>query len=105
MNSIRFLCPTALLVFLVLAGCQNSTDTAKEKEKLYDVKAKVVAVDMDKPTVTLDHEDIPGLMKAMKMDFIAENPKVLEGIKAGDEVQGRTKSKSGYLILTELQKR
>ena len=39
--------------------------------KDYEIKGKVVAVDPIKPAVTLDHEDIPGLMKAMKRAFPA----------------------------------
>jgi Cu/Ag efflux protein CusF len=58
----------------------------------------------EKPAVTLDHEDIRGLMKAMQMEFAVEDSKLLEGIKAGELVQGRLKkTESGY-VLTRLEK-
>ncbi|MCI0379096.1 MAG: copper-binding protein [Gemmataceae bacterium] len=75
-----------------------------DKDKVYDIKGKVVAVDADKKKVTLDHDDIPGLMKAMEMPFAVENAKVLEGIKAGDQVHGKLKVKGGDYIIVELRK-
>jgi len=104
MNVLRWLWLPMLLAPLVLAGCQSKSDGAKDKDKFYDVKAKVVAVDKDKKTVTLDHEDIPGLMKAMEMKFTVEDGKVLDGIAAGDKVHGKLKVKSGDYMITELHK-
>jgi len=92
---------------LVVAGCKDGGGD-KDKttgEKEYDVRGKVVALDAAKPAVTLDHEDIPGLMKAMKMEFSLQDPKLLKGIEVGDQVQGRLKKgESGYVI-TRLEKR
>jgi protein SCO1/2 len=103
-----FLIPALLTAFL-LAGC-GGTDKDKDKTqegkgKTYEVHGKVIAVDAEKKKVTLDHEDIPGLMKAMKMDFTVTDAKLLEGIKAGDGVQGKLLVKSeGDYVLTELKK-
>jgi Cu/Ag efflux protein CusF len=92
---------------IFLAGCSGET-ARKGSEPLtrsYDIKGKVVSVDPKKPAITLDHEDVPGLMKAMEMEFDVENAKILEGIKPGDQVKGELmKKKSGYLI-TQLEKR
>jgi Cu/Ag efflux protein CusF len=94
-----------LAIPLVLLGCKGEATPRKGGEKLYEVRGKVVAVNSAKPAVTLDHEDIPGLMKAMQMEFAVEDPKLLEGIKVGDQVQGRLKkAESGY-VLTQLEKR
>ena len=90
---------TMLILALALAGCKGATD------KEYDVKGKVVAVNPDKPSVTLDHEDIPGLMNAMTMEFDVPDRKLLEGIKAGDQVQGRLKKQASGNVITQLQKR
>jgi Cu/Ag efflux protein CusF len=44
--------------------------------------------------VTIDHEDIPGLMSAMEMQFAAKPAGLLDGLKKGDkvafEVAGKT---------------
>jgi Cu/Ag efflux protein CusF len=95
------------MILLVLAGCAGGppgghTGLAAGE---YEIKGKVVAVDPGKPAVTLDHEDIPGLMKGMEMEFGVSDPKVVEGLKPGDQVHGRLrKSDSGYVI-TRLEKR
>jgi len=95
--------PFVFIALIALAsGCSNSGDSAKEK--MYDVHGKVIAVDIQKKEVTLDHDAIPGLMGAMKMPFKVENAKVLDGINAGDKIHGRLKVKDGQQTITELMK-
>ena len=96
----------ALSLPLALIGCTGGTGQQNAaSEKQYDIKGTVVAVAQDKPAVTLDHEDIPGLMKGMKMEFRVDNAKLLEGLKPGDKVQGRLKVESGNYTITRLEKR
>ena len=97
----------AVLSLIFLAGCSGETARKgnEASTRRYEIKGKVVSVDQKKPAVTLDHEDIPGLMKAMEMEFDVEDAIILDGIKAGDQVKGElVKEKSGYLI-TRLEKR
>lgn len=90
---------------LALAGC-GGNEQKSSVEKEHPIKGKVTAVDASKPSVKLDHEEIPDLdMKAMEMDYTVQNSKMLEGIKAGDQVQGRLKMESGKYIITHLEKR
>src|SRR5712692_10685747 len=93
-----------LMMPVVLAGCRGNESKAPT-EKLYPIKGKVTAVNQDKPSVKLDHEDIPGLMQGMEMEFAVDNPKLLQGLKVGEQVQGRLKVESGKYIITELEKR
>ena len=104
MKTFAWIIVPVLLMASMLAGCQKAAEAPKNNDKVYDVKAKVVSVDGEKRTVTLDHEDIPGLMKAMTMTFPVEDAKMLESIKPGDQVQGRLKVKSGENVITELRK-
>ncbi len=104
MKAVHWLWIAVLLIPLALAGCKGG-DPPAAAGKEYPIKGKVIAVDQSKPSVNLDHEEIPGLMKAMKMDYAAANAKVLEGIKAGDEVQGQLKAESGKYVITRLEKR
>ena len=92
-----------VLSFLVLVGCQQPAASPAAKE--YDIKGKVVAVDADKTAVTLDHEEIPGVMKAMEMKYPVTDPKVLQGLAPGDQVQGRLEAKGGDYTITRLEKR
>lgn len=93
-----------LAIPLVLAGCKGNEAT-KSAEKQYPIKGKVIAVNPEKHSVKLNHEEIPGLMQAMEMEYAVEDPKVLDGVKAGDQVQGSLKVEAGKYILTKLEKR
>jgi Cu/Ag efflux protein CusF len=90
----------ALLGAGALAGCGKSDANVRT----YDIKGKVVAIAPDKKAVTLDHEAIPGLMNAMKMEFPVEGPHVLEGIAADDLVEGKLKVTADKQTVTELHK-
>jgi Cu/Ag efflux protein CusF len=105
MKAIPWLWTVVLCVALAIIGCTGG-EQKTSAGKQYPIKGKVVAVDTAKPSVKLDHEEIPELkMKAMEMDYAVENAKVLEGIKVGDQVQGQLKVESGKYIITHLEKR
>jgi len=100
-----------IVLSLMFIGCRDASrdelpqgvDDAAEKQ--YEIKGEVVAVDPDGKKVTLDHEDIPGLMKGMEMEFTVEDPVILQGVEAGNLVQGRLVTKEGNYVITELKKR
>jgi protein SCO1/2 len=56
-------------------------------EKRYELKGKVVSVDRAKGEATVEHEDIPGYMPAMTMDFPVRDAGSLKVMEAGDRVQ------------------
>lgn len=87
------------LVF-ILAGCQPQ---AASRE--YKVKGVVLAVDTASKTLELDHEEIPGYMKAMRMKYPVADAKLLDGLKVGDSVQGKLKVERRSFALTSLEKR
>lgn len=104
----RYVILIPFVVFLIgNIGCQNASKaTSGTADKSYDVVAVVVAIDAEKNTVTLDHEDIPGLMRAMKMSFAVEDAKILAGLKPGDKVDGKLRVKSdGKQMISELKKK
>lgn len=85
----------------IFVGCRSSN--TGDAEKVYPLKGAVVSVNPSAREITIDHEDIPGLMKAMKMTFSVEDAKLLEGLKPGSHVEGKVKESSGKYILTELK--
>jgi Cu/Ag efflux protein CusF len=104
MRLLHWLCPLLLAAPLALAGCgQKANHESPVKD--YPIDAKVVDVAPDRTAVTLDHKDIPGLMSAMKMKFSVADPKVLEGVEPGDQVEGRLKAEGGKYVVTQLKKR
>ena len=88
-----------IAVLPLVSGCTN------EPDRIYDFKGRVVAIDAGGKTVTIEHEDIPGLMRAMKMPFTAEDPKLVEGLVPGMAVEGKLKVVSGKYLLTELKRK
>jgi Cu/Ag efflux protein CusF len=99
-----FLVLFLLTIPVILAGCKGN-ESKSPAQKDYPIKGKVVAVNPDKPSVKLDHEDIPGLMNAMEMEFRVENANLLEGIKVGDQVQGQLRKGESGPVITRLDKR
>jgi Cu/Ag efflux protein CusF len=95
------LLPVAAAI-LVFAGCQNNSQPPAA-DKVYPIKGKVTAVNAAAKEVTIDHEDIPGLMKAMQMTFVVEDAKLLDGIKPGANVEGKLKDVSGKQVVTALK--
>jgi len=72
--------------------------------KEYDIKGRISAVDAAGGQVTINHEEIKGLMGAMEMSYRVADAKLLEGLKAGDEVEGKLEVRGEYVI-TRLKKR
>lgn len=101
MKAIATIVSVTLLAVLI-AGCNPSSG---DKEKIYDITGKIVSLAPEKKTVRLDHEDIPGFMKAMEMDFTVQDAKLLTGLKAGDAIHGKLKVKDSSYVITELHKR
>lgn len=99
----------AAVAAAVLAGCQNQSGTSAASKsttaKVYEVTGKVVSLDPAKKVVSLDHEDIPGFMKAMTMEFPVADAKLLDGMKAGDAVRGKITAEGGSYAVTSLDKR
>jgi len=105
MNRLQIFGLIAMALFMAGIGCQNSDSRNAAEDRQYDIRGKVVTVDAASGKVTLDHEDIPGLMKAMTMEFTVQDPKLLVGLKAGDKVQGRLKKSATGHVVTHLEKR
>ena len=86
-----------LALVLTLAGCGGgSSDHAGH--------GVVVSVEAAKGEITLDHEEIPGLMKGMTMTFHAD-PALLAGIAAGQRVVFRVREEAGRYVVTAIEPR
>ncbi len=64
----------------------------------------VKSLDADARKVTLDHEAIPGLMKAMTMTFDVAPDVALDGIGQGAEVDFRVREEGGVYTVTEIRR-
>jgi Cu/Ag efflux protein CusF len=63
----------------------------------------VRGVDAARGQVTIEHGDIPGVMKAMTMTFHAESPALLEGLAPGQAVDFHVREEAGgRYVLTRI---
>ena len=70
---------------LCLGACARAGRPADGKR--YELKGKVVSVDRAKGAATVEHEDIPGFMAAMTMEFPVRDAEALKVMEPGDRVQ------------------
>jgi len=79
----------ALAAIAAVLGCsQRSESQADEDEPGYPLVGKIVAIQKERGALTVAHEDIPGFMPAMTMDFKVD-PTELEAAKVGAAIQAR----------------
>jgi protein SCO1/2 len=69
----------SLAFTLVLAACSEPAKPVSEPgEKLYPVRGVILSRNGGANTVFMDHEEIPGFMAAMKMDYAVRGAEVRE---------------------------
>lgn len=73
--------------------------------KRHDIRGRVEAVSRASGMVTLDHEEIPGVMAAMKMEYAVADRALLDRLTAGDRVEGRLEERAGSYVIVEMKKR
>ena len=76
----RFVFVLLGMVAMMSAGCQSAP------VKHYAIQAEVISVDVPKKMVTVKHGEIPGLMPAMTMNYLAADEKQIEPLKPGDKI-------------------
>jgi len=82
-------------VALSPAGAQQS---GTEPAGVFHGVGVIVAIDAEVPAVTLNHDDIKGLMPGMEMMFRAESKSLLAGFKTGERVNFDIRM-PGYVIV------
>jgi protein SCO1/2 len=76
----------SLGLVLALVACHSQ---APLPEQHFDLRGKVMAMDRNAGTVTLQHEAIPGYMAAMTMDYPVKDKWAFDVLKPGQTVQAR----------------
>jgi len=74
---------SALLLLCTLA-CRSEKPAS---ERRFPIEGRVVAVDPAHRTITLDHHEVVGYMKAMTMAFAVRDAWVFEVVHPGDTIQ------------------
>jgi protein SCO1/2 len=77
----------AILFALAVTGCDGSQEqTARD---VYQVRGLFEGLRFEGQAIRVQHEEIPGLMEAMSMDFKLSNPSEAEGLEPGDKITFR----------------
>src|ERR1043166_1828369 len=76
---------SVILALLVIAGAACRRHSAAN-EKRFDLKGKVLVVEVDKHLVTVAHEEVKGFMPAMTMPFMLPDESTLQFLATGDEI-------------------
>ena len=76
-----------LALGIIAANC-NWGQQSHGNEKRYPIKGIVVSVNKQDHTAAIKHEDIPGYMQSMTMDFKIKNEADLQVMKPGDSITG-----------------
>lgn len=90
---VRTLAAAAALA--VLAACSEG-ETGKGEG--------VVVATHDDGRIVIEHGDIPGVMKAMTMEFEVD-PALLQGIESGDRVTFAIEAEGGRYHVTQLREK
>ena len=72
----------------------------------HEIRGRIEAIPRERVSVTLTHDEIPGVMAAMRnMEYGIADPAILDGLAAGDSVEGRLEARSGGYVIVALRKR
>ena len=98
-----------LLLSIALLSCGGRGDArpraSAPAEALYPIRGVVKGVAADRQSVTLDHEEIPGFMPRMEMEYVVADRALLDGIEPGDRVEGELRMRGRGLSIVRLHKR
>lgn len=84
MRSLIFL----VVVAVLLTACESSApDAPKGEVKRFELRGKVLSVDRANKRASIEHEEIPGYMKKMTMDFPIHEDWVWDDLLPGVEIR------------------
>ena len=102
-----------ICVSVFISGCSKgdvkrsnavSNIPATIKDGDYKGKGKVTKINMDAGSVEMDHDDIPGLMPPMRMEFYVSDKVMLSPLTVGDSVDFTILYKGGTETITRIEK-
>jgi Cu/Ag efflux protein CusF len=67
-------------------------------------EGKVISIDVKRPSIEIDHQEIKGLMPAMTMEFYVKDKSLLADLKRGDHIQFTLENGVGGLKITSIKR-
>src|SRR5207245_7072187 len=97
-----------LLLSIALVSCGGGGARPRAStppEAFYPIRGVVKGVAADRQSVTLDHEEIPGFMPRMEMEYVVADRALLDGVEPGDRVEGELRMRGRGLSIVRLHER
>lgn len=98
---------SALLVLLTLGACSQDEPpkpVSEAGETLYTVRGIILSRNAGANTVFMDHEEIPGFMAAMKMDYAVRGAEVATLPPDNSRVEARLHVTERAYWITDVRK-
>ena len=94
----------SLVVFLFAVMVLAVACTTSSDERHFTMQGQIVSLASDHHEATIKHEEINGLMPAMTMPYKVREPKLLDGLTAGDLIVAKLVIIPNDAYLTEVTK-
>jgi Cu(I)/Ag(I) efflux system periplasmic protein CusF len=85
-------------------AAQPSGPAAAVQTRTFVGTGFVSAVKIESSVIELNHDEIEGLMPAMKMEFHVKDRSLLSGLTSGDRVEFTVENGVGGIIITAVKK-
>ena len=93
---------TTLLVFLAIFLPYMRGVSPGQSGLTYGGKGMIIEVDQGERKITLNHEEIQGLMPAATMEYDVESAGLLQGLKSGDRVRFKLDSRGIEFVVVDI---
>jgi Cu(I)/Ag(I) efflux system periplasmic protein CusF len=95
------------IVLLTLSSCATSPGPKEAQQAVsqHQGVGTVIAINPDRPSVEINHQEIEGFMPAMQMEFYVKDKSALDSIKPGDQINFTVEINSGIEVVSAIQKR
>jgi len=94
----RVACVGLFLALLTVSACRPATPPVKQ----YEMKGQILAVLPEAQQLTIKHEDIPGFMPAMTMNYRVATPELLDGRTPGELITATLEVSDTVMHLTRI---
>lgn len=105
---IRTIALLSLGLLLFICSCSTSKEVSGPAAAVQTTHHKgvgtITALNPKVPSVEIDHEDIPGLMPAMQMEFHVKDKSLLNNIQVGNHVEFTVENGVGGMEISEIRK-
>ncbi len=95
---------TILLVFALIYMPYVKGVCPGASGSIYEGKGLIIQIDQSEGEITLNHDEIEGLLPAMGMEYAVQPPNLLRGLRPGDRVRFKLSDRGLEFVVVEISK-